>query len=64
MIEEEKLKKINASIAYWKRKHDIEFERTKRNADIIGTIGLIALIGCGIFLVTGALTFLMMLVDR
>ena len=64
MTEEEKLKKINASIAYWKRRHDIEFERTKRNADIIGIIGLIAYVVFSLFLVTGALTFLMMLVDR
>ena len=60
MIEEEKLKKINASIAYWKQKNDIEFERAKRNADIIGIIGLTALIGCGLFLATGAVILILL----
>lgn len=57
MNEEEKLK---AAIEYWKQKSDIEFERTKRNIDIIGTIGLIALIGCGLFLATGALILILL----
>lgn len=57
MNEEEKLK---AAIEYWKQKSDIEFERTKRNIDIIGTIGLIALIGCGIFLAAGALILILL----
>lgn len=57
MNEEEKLK---ASIAYWKQQSDIEFEKFKRNADIIGTIGLIVLIGCGLFLATGALILILL----
>lgn len=61
MSEEDKLK---AAIASLKIDADVEFERTKRNIDIIGTIGLIAYVVFSLFLVTGALTFLMMLVDR
>lgn len=53
-------KKLKDSIAYWTHKHDIEFERTKRNADIIGTLGLIALIWCGLFLATGALILILL----
>lgn len=51
MNTEEKLK---AEIALLKADADREFERAKRNADIIGIIGLTALIGCGLFLATGA----------
>lgn len=57
MNEEEKLK---TSLALLKADADIEFERAKRNADIIGTIGLIALIGCGLFLATGALILILL----
>ena len=59
MTEEEK-EKLKDAIAYWKQKNDIEFERAKRNADIIGTIGLIAVIGCGLFLATGALILILL----
>lgn len=51
---------LKASIAYWKQKNDIEFERAKRNADIIGIIGLTALIGCGLFLATGAVILILL----
>ena len=63
MTEEEK-EKLKDAIASLKVDADVEFERTKRNIDIIGTIGLIAYVVFSLFLVTGALTFLMMLVDR
>lgn len=63
MTEEEK-EKLKDAIALLKIGADVEFERTKRNIDIIGTIGLIAYVVFSLFLVTGALTFLMMLVDR
>ena len=59
MTEEEK-EKLKDAIAYWNQKNDIEFERAKRNADIIGTIGLIALIGCGLFLAIGALILILL----
>ena len=51
---------LKASIAYWKQKNDIEFERTKRNIDIIGTLGLIAFIVCGLFLGLGALILILL----
>lgn len=52
--------KLKSSIAYWKQKNDTEFEKTKRNIDIIGTLGLIALIGCGLFLGLGALILILL----
>lgn len=59
MTEEEKLKKINASISYWKEVNADRFERAMRNTDIIGIIGLIALIGCGLFLALGMLILIL-----
>jgi hypothetical protein len=57
MTEEEKLK---ASLALLKADADIEFERAKRNADIIGIIGLITLIGCSLFLAAGAVILILL----
>lgn len=57
MNEEEKLK---ASLALLKADADIEFERAKRNADIIGIIGLIVLIGCSLFLAAGAVILILL----
>lgn len=57
-MNEEKLKSV---IEYWTQKNNIEFERTERNIDIIvGTIRLIALIGCGLFLALGVLILILL----
>jgi len=58
MTEEEK-EKLKDAIALL-QEADKEFEMHKRYIDIIGTIGLIAFIGCGLFLATGALILILL----
>lgn len=57
MSEEENLK---AAIALLEADANREFEKTKRNIDIIGILGLSAFVVVSIVLVIGALTLLLL----
>lgn len=57
MSEEENLK---AAIALLEADANREFEKTKRNIDIIGILGLSAFVVFSIVLVIGALTLLLL----